>query len=69
MAKFFNVNGACRPNKHYMVDIGQKLEGISSDRGSSVTLLPLLLYRMSRSIDIQISSDPADFINFMQFLS
>lgn len=69
MAKFFNVNGACRPNKHYMVDIGRKLEGISSDRGSSVTLLPLLLYRMSRSIDIQISSDPTDFINFLQFLS
>lgn len=30
MAKIFNVNGACRPNRHYMVDIGRKLEEIKA---------------------------------------
>lgn len=28
MAKIFNVNGACRPNRHYMVDLGSRLEAI-----------------------------------------
>ena len=28
MAKIFNVNGACRPNRHYMVDPGSRLKAI-----------------------------------------
>lgn len=28
MAKIFNVNGACRPDKHYMVDLRSRLEKI-----------------------------------------
>ncbi len=30
MAKVFNVNGACRPSRHYMVDIRRKLEEIKT---------------------------------------
>lgn len=28
MSKFFNVNGACRPDRHYMVNLTPKLEKI-----------------------------------------
>lgn len=28
MAKIFNVNGACKPNRHYMVDLGSRLKAI-----------------------------------------
>ena len=28
MGKIFNVNGACRPDRHYMVDLRQRLEEI-----------------------------------------
>ncbi len=30
MAKFFNVNGICRPDRHYMVDLGIKLKKIKA---------------------------------------
>ncbi|MCM1218716.1 MAG: ATP-binding protein [Lachnospiraceae bacterium] len=35
MAKVFNVNGACKPTEHYMVDLGLRLEAIKAmvDRG------------------------------------
>ena len=28
MAKVFNVNGACRRDRHYMVDLGSRLEQV-----------------------------------------
>ncbi|MCD7717425.1 MAG: ATP-binding protein [Lachnospiraceae bacterium] len=40
MAKVFNVNGACRPQKHYMVDLGSRLEAIKKmvDDGDYFTI-------------------------------
>lgn len=35
MAKFFNINGACNPDRHYMVDLTTRLQAIKGmvDRG------------------------------------
>lgn len=40
MAKFFNVNGICRPDRHYMVDLGIKLKKIKAmiDHGQYFTI-------------------------------
>ncbi|MCD8368804.1 MAG: AAA-like domain-containing protein [Clostridiales bacterium] len=40
MTKVFNVNGACRPDRHYMVDLGSRIEGIRSmiDAGDYFTI-------------------------------
>lgn len=40
MAKIFNVNGACRPAKHYMVNLQSRLEAIKSmvDAGDYFTM-------------------------------
>ncbi|MCD7744717.1 MAG: ATP-binding protein [Lachnospiraceae bacterium] len=40
MAKIFNVNGLCRPQKHYMVDLGKRLEAIKKmvDDGEYFTI-------------------------------
>lgn len=40
MGKFFNVNGLCIPGKHYMVDIGGRLEEIRQliDKGEYFTI-------------------------------
>lgn len=32
MGKFFNVNGLCIPEKHYMVDISRRLQEIRQDK-------------------------------------
>ena len=35
VAKFFNINGACNPDRHYMVDLTTRLQAIKGmvDRG------------------------------------
>ncbi|MCD8129834.1 MAG: ATP-binding protein [Lachnospiraceae bacterium] len=40
MAKYFNVNGLCRPEKHYMVDLSSRLEQIKKmvDNGDYFTI-------------------------------
>ncbi|MCD7814410.1 MAG: ATP-binding protein [Lachnospiraceae bacterium] len=40
MAKYFNVNGLCRPEKHYMVDLSTRLEQIKEmvDNGDYFTI-------------------------------
>ncbi|MCD8105823.1 MAG: AAA-like domain-containing protein [Lachnospiraceae bacterium] len=40
MAKIFNVNGACRPDEHYMVDLTSRLEAIKKmvDAGDYFTI-------------------------------
>ncbi|MCD7816034.1 MAG: hypothetical protein LUH12_04890, partial [Bacteroides sp.] len=40
MAKYFNVNGLCRPEKHYMVDLSSRLEQIKEmvDNGDYFTI-------------------------------
>lgn len=40
MKKTFNVNGACRPEKHYMVDLGSRLNAIREmvDNGEYFTI-------------------------------
>ncbi|MCD8118313.1 MAG: ATP-binding protein [Lachnospiraceae bacterium] len=40
MAKRFNVNGACKPNKHYMVDLTSRMEQIKAmvDNGDYFTI-------------------------------
>ena len=40
MGRFFNVNGDCKPGRHYMVDIHPKLDEIKRmvDRGDYFTI-------------------------------
>ena len=40
MAKYFNVNGSCDPDIHYMVDISDKLQQIKAmvDSGAYFTI-------------------------------
>lgn len=40
MAKIFNVNGACKPDRHYMVALGTRLKEIREmiDAGSYFTV-------------------------------
>lgn len=40
MGKTFNVNGACSPDRHYMVDLGKRLEEIRVmiDKGEYFTI-------------------------------
>ncbi len=40
MSKIFNVNGACKPNVHYMVDLTTRIEAIKSmiDKGQYFTI-------------------------------
>ncbi len=40
MEKIFNVSGACRPDRHYMVDLKDRLDAIRKmvDRGQYFTI-------------------------------
>ena len=40
MARKFNVNGVCRPNRHYMVDLSSRLAAIKKmvDDGAYFTI-------------------------------
>ena len=40
MSKIFNISGACRPDRHYMVNLGAKLEKIKAmiDNGQYFTI-------------------------------
>lgn len=60
MAKVFNVNGACRPERHYMVDLKPRLEAIKAmvDDGAYFTINKARRYGKTTTLRAL-----ADFLN------
>lgn len=78
MSKFFNINGACRPNRHYMVNLEPKLKKIkimidngqyftinkARQYGKTTTLRALSDYLKNDYIIISLDFQKMSFLDF-----